>query len=259
MDTEDQPTPQSNAAESAQRGDLYSALAGARGEWPTIKRDRTATVQMKNGGKYSFKYADLFDVFEGIDDVLAAYGLTVMQSPAKDGSTWLVETIIGHASGQERVFYFPIKAQQGRGLDDAQSFQSAFQLAKRYALSAALGIATEESIEGDPKGHRTEPKNGQPEGTDPFREEDGLRAPRGAKISADMTPRQMAEEAARAIEAQMDDPKTPVGLNGVWNRNERFIERMQQRHDDLFQSIYDKFHSRMAAMDGNAPLDANEV
>ena len=218
-------------------GGLFKALAGARGEFPPITKDRTAVIKMKSGGQYSYKYADLADVFTAIDPALAAYGLAVMQYPSDDCRAILTE--VTHESGASKVTPWPIKPMPQRNLDDAQSFQAAVQVAKRYSLTAAIGVSTEETIEGDPRAHR----NARVETKDPYNEEDGVRMPVGAKWDKSMTPRQIAEAAAIAIEDQLGKAKTAVGLNGVWNRNDRFINNMNEKHDDLFQGVFDKFHS----------------
>jgi hypothetical protein len=219
---------------------LFKALAGARNEFPEIPRNRIATIQMKSGGKYSYKYADLSDVIAATTPALSAWGLSIMQYPEDDQ----VVTILAHESGASKEFLFPIKPMPQRTLQDSTQFQSAFQVAKRYALTGVLGISTEETIEGDAKGHKV---LNSPEAKDPFHEPDGIRAPRGAIIKDGMTKEAMAEEAARAIEAQMDEVKTAYGLNGVWSRNERFIEKFKESYDPLFQNIFDKFHARMEA------------
>lgn len=220
---------------------LFSDLAKARGEFPEIPRTRTAVVRMKNGGQYSYNYADLADVLSAVTPALSAYGLSVCQYPTGPE----IVTEIAHSSGAIRKTTWPIKAMPQRGLEDAQSFQSAVQVAKRYALTAALGISTEETVEGDPKAQRFQKETkGAPNAlNENFETPDGVRLPRGAKFTAKMTQREKAVEAARAIEAQFDEVKTVVGLNGVWNRNQMFIDRLSEAHDDLFQSIYDKFHA----------------
>lgn len=225
---------------------ILTALSKARGEFPEIPRNRVATVRMKNGGQYSYNYADLADVFRAINPILSAYGLNVEQFPRGQE----LVTIIGHESGEVREYLWPIKSMPQRGTDDCQSFQSAVQVAKRYALTAALGISTEETVEGDEKATRRTQNNDAMKIDDNFDTVDGKRIPRGAQISKDMTPRQMAEEVARAIEAQLDDVKTPVGLNGVWNRNQAFIDKLSEKHSDLFDNVYDHFHSLMGQMDG---------
>ena len=241
-----------NNSELAARGNpmasLFGALARARGEFPDIPRNRVATIQMKNGGRYSYRYADLADVINATTPALSAYGLAVMQWP--EGSE--LQTMITHESGQSKVFPWPIKALPKRDLSDTQSYQSAIQVAKRYAMCAALGISTEETIEGDEKAHKTILSGGREQQSDPFIEDDGIRAPHGAKVTASMSKEQKAKEAGRAIIAQFDDVKTEKGLNGVWSRNQRFIDVFQSDYDAIFQDVYDAFNSRLHAIETEA-------
>lgn len=212
---------------------IYQALAKARGEFPAIPKNRVATVK-SDKASYSYKYADLSDVFAAVDPVLSAYGLTVFQRPIGPE----LETIIAHESGQVISGRWPVRAMKGQGLDTAMSYQAAIQVAKRYALTAMLGISTEETVEGD---HRR--KEGMPEGiNENFETGDGVRMPRGAKFTKDMSARDKAVEAARAIEAQFDEAKTPVGVSGAWDRNSKFIDLLAEKHDDLYQTLFDKFH-----------------
>jgi hypothetical protein len=228
--------PQVSAPPVADCALIYAALAKARGEFPAIPKNRVATVK-SDKASYSYKYADLSDVFEAVDPVLAAYGITVFQRPVGNE----LETVVAHESGQIITGKWPIRAMKGQGLDTAMSYQAAVQVAKRYALTAMLGISTEETVEGD---HRR--KEGMPEGiNEHFETGDGVRMPRGAKFTKDMTAREKAVEAARAIEAQFDEAKTAVGISGAWDRNSKFIDLLAEKHDDLFQNLTDKFHFLM--------------
>ena len=228
---------QALAQKAASSSPLLRAKAAAQGEYPEIPRTRVATVRMKSGGSYSYSYADLADVFSAVRPVNAAHGLSVTQWP--DGLTLM--TRVAHESGEYEDTPWPIKPLPQRSLEDSQSFQSAVQVAKRYALSAALGIATEETIEGD-----NSRKRGLPDGmNEKFETGDGTRMPVGAKITSDMTPRQRAEEARRAIIDQFNSVKTQVGLNGVWNRNQDFIAILEERHRDLYDEVFDVFERQM--------------
>ena len=232
---------------------LNAALAKARLEFADIPRTRRATVKMKTGGSYSYSYADLADVFRAVTPGLSANELAITQYP--DG-TYIVTAIL-HSSGEERVSNWPVKPMPARGIDDAQSYQSAVQVAKRYALTAALGISTEETVEGDPRAHRREPAAQDDPGTvnPEFETPDGVRHPVGAKFTPKMTPREKAVEAQRAIVAQLDEAKTEKGLSGAWGRNEMFIEALRDRHADLFDNLYAHYSARedaMTAPDENA-------
>lgn len=213
---------------------LFAARAKASGEFPKISRNRTATVRMKDGGSYSYSYADLSDVLEAVNPVLAAHGLSVWQFP-RDNQ---LHTVITHESGETfEAAPWPIKPMPKRSLDDCQSYQSAVQVAKRYALSAFLGITTEETVEGNTRTGRDRRVNMD----DNFETGDGVRLPRGAKIDRSWTKEKKAKEVARAIEAQFDDVKTVVGLEGVWDRNSDFIERLREGHSSLYSDLFDKF------------------
>lgn len=221
----------------AAQNPLFKALSDARGEYPDIPKTRTATVKMTNGGQYSYDYADLADVISAVSPVLSAFGLDFYQYP--NGQNLM--TVITHESGLERSTPWPIKAMPKRNLDDAMSYQSSLQVTKRYALLSALGISAEETHEGD---HSR--KRGMPKGiNENFETEDGVRSPKGAKFNASMTPREKAEEAARAICEQFDEVKTQVGVNGVWARNETFIDALSERHSDLYENVFETFHKYM--------------
>lgn len=218
---------------------IFAALAKARGQYPEIVKNRVATIKSEKA-QYSYKYADLSDVFNAIDPVLSSHGLTVMQFPHNSE----LVTIIGHESGESIQGAWPIKAMKGGDTGTAQAFQAAVQVAKRYALTALLGVSTEETVEGDINRKVSaiiDPMN------DRFETGDGRRLPAGAKVSADMTPRQMAEEAARAIGDQFKSAKTGKGLSGAWDRNSSFIDKLAAKYDDLYQDLLDQFQTTMDA------------
>lgn len=231
---ENEETPNTERQSKAQ---IFAALAKARGIYPQIVKNRVATIK-SDKAQYSYKYADLSDVFAAIDPVLSENGLTVMQFP--DGQNLV--TVVGHESGESITGTWPIRAMKGGDVGTAQGFQSAVQVAKRYALTAMLGVSTEETVEGDVNRRLAsiiDPIN------DRFEVGDGVRMPAGAKFTKDMTNRQKAEEAARAIEAQFRDTKTGKGLSGAWDRNVMFIDLLAEKHDDLYQNVLDAFSALM--------------
>lgn len=227
------------ASEAKFTGQLFSALAKARAEFPPIHKNRVATVK-HDKGQYSYKYADLSDVFEAIDAALAAYGITIFQHP----SGLELVTVLAHESGEMFTGRWPIKAMKGQDLGNAQSYQAAVQVAKRYALTALIGVSTEETVEGDMS--RKSPSV-RGEMTEAFETGDGVTMPRGAKFTKDMTNRQKAQEAARAIEETFRTVKTAQGLSGAWDRNSVFIDLLAAKHDDLYQNVVDVFQTLMDA------------
>ena len=120
---------------------LDAALVAALNEMPDITKGKSAKVEMKGGGHYSYSYADLGDVLTAVRPVLKKHGLAVLQDVTSPGSGVVaVATIIVHTSGARDV-YGPLVMPAG---GTPQALGSAITYARRYALLAALGIATED-------------------------------------------------------------------------------------------------------------------
>jgi hypothetical protein len=120
--------------------EIHAALVAALNELPRIAKGNTAKVPMKSGGTYSYTYADLGDVIDSVRPVLHKHGLAVMQDVTGEGRTVFVQTLILHTSG-DVLRFGPISLPAG---DTPQTMGSAVTYCRRYALLAALGIATED-------------------------------------------------------------------------------------------------------------------
>jgi len=121
--------------------ELSSALVSAMGDLSDIRKGKEAKVQMKSGGSYGYKYADLADTIQQIRPVLAQHGLAVLQSPVShDNDTVSIYTTIIHSSGQQLTFG-PLTLPAGR---TAQETGSAITYGRRYALLSCLGLAAED-------------------------------------------------------------------------------------------------------------------
>jgi hypothetical protein len=91
------------------------------------------------------KYADLHSVMEAAK-VYAKHGIAVWQDATTEERGVAVRTRLAHTSGQW-VEMGPMIVPVGK--QDAHGYGSATTYAKRYALSAALGISTEEDDDGN--------------------------------------------------------------------------------------------------------------
>ena len=107
-------------------------------------------------------YADLAGVIEAIKEPLKANGLSVSQVPCIESDKMFLTTLLMHSSGQWISGDYLITAIKP---NDPQSIGSAITYARRYALSAILGVATEdddaESATGRKPETKTEPKKEQ--------------------------------------------------------------------------------------------------
>jgi len=121
-------------------GPLAAALAKATTEFATVTRDKTVTVQTKSGGSYSFKYAPLDSVLAAVRGPLSKNGLALVQM--LDEGT--LETLLIHESGA----FLSGRVALPEGAD-IQTLGSAITYLRRYAISAILGIATEDDDDGN--------------------------------------------------------------------------------------------------------------
>jgi hypothetical protein len=122
--------------------ELAAALAKAQSEFPKIPRDRTVEVATRSGGKYKFAYAPLDTIMDKIRPVLKSNGLAFMQS--LNGES--LSTTLLHTSGE----WLASDPMPVRVADSGpQAFGSAITYARRYALTAILGIVTEDDDDGN--------------------------------------------------------------------------------------------------------------
>lgn len=93
------------------------------------------------------KYATLADILNTVRPVLGKYGLSVIQTPSStDGINVQISTLLLHESGE---WFEPepliVKVEKAT----AQGVGSAVTYARRYSLSAILGVASEDDDDGN--------------------------------------------------------------------------------------------------------------
>lgn len=126
---------------SEQINEIADALCKFQKDCPTIELDRLVKVKMKAGGEYTFSYATMGNIKRIITPLLAENGLSYSQPISPDGT---VNTILLHRSGQFLAGSLLIK-----GDATPQGIGSAITYAKRYSLSAILGIVTDDDDDGN--------------------------------------------------------------------------------------------------------------
>jgi hypothetical protein len=114
---------------------LAAALAKAQGAMKGAVKDSANPF-------FKSKYADLASVVEAIRAAFSANGLSYIQTvEPSDKDEVRVETTLLHASGEWiscGVLALPVSKA------DAQGYGSALTYARRYSLSAAVGVAPED-------------------------------------------------------------------------------------------------------------------
>jgi hypothetical protein len=120
------------------RKELFKAISAAQGEFTTVE---------KNGKNPHFnsKFAPLDSIIEMVRPILPRHGLSAIQFTEIEPGGIVVETVISHDSGQYisgRLFMPAVK-------QDPQGYGSALTYGRRYALAAALGIVSDEDVDGN--------------------------------------------------------------------------------------------------------------
>ena len=126
---------------SEQIDQLATALVKAQAELPSAKKN-SVNPHFRN------HYADFKAVTEAAS-VIHQHGLAYIQtSEVREGQLGIVTTLI-HVSGQWISGFMPVVVGDQARQQGPQSWGSGITYAKRYALSAILGIAADEDDDGN--------------------------------------------------------------------------------------------------------------
>lgn len=123
-----------------------------------------------NNPYFNSKYAPLQEVLNIVRPLLAKHGLAVTQSPSSDGKSVTITTVLMHESG-EWIEFDPIVLNAEK--TTPQGIGSAITYGRRYSLSAALGIASEDDDDGNEASKPDEQQSvkSKPEPTPPKKEQ----------------------------------------------------------------------------------------
>lgn len=130
---------------SEQLNELAAALAKAQGKMDSASKD-------SSNPHFQSKYASLASCWEACREPLSANGLAVVQRVKQaTGQVVVVETLLLHASGQwlKQDVRLPVDK------PTAQSVGSAITYARRYGLTAMVGIAPDDDDDGNAASGKT--------------------------------------------------------------------------------------------------------
>lgn len=118
---------------SEQLNELAAALSKAQGQIEGAKKDAKNLF-------FKSSYSTLASVWDACRKPLSDNGLSVTQCPEEADNGIAIETMLLHSSGQwiKSRYTMPVSKL------DAQAVGSAITYARRYALSAVVGIAPED-------------------------------------------------------------------------------------------------------------------
>ena len=99
-----------------------------------------------NNPFFKSKYAPLNDVLNLVRPILSKHGLSIFQSPSGDGDNIIITTMLMHSSG-EWIESDPLILKADKAT--TQGAGSAITYGRRYAVSAILGISSEDDDDGN--------------------------------------------------------------------------------------------------------------
>ena len=117
---------------------VASAMVKARGQFPTIRKDRV-------NPHFKSRYADLATVIEAVTESLSVNGLVILQPTDETDTGTMVETLIVHGESGE---YIGSTYKLKMAKDDAQGKGAGLTYARRFALCSLLGIAADDDDDG---------------------------------------------------------------------------------------------------------------
>lgn len=220
---------------SAEIGALAEALAKAQGEFVNPSRNREVTVRTKTGGSYKFSYATFDAILDVIRKPLANNGLSFVQG-VSEGK--LVTTLM-HASGQWLETVTPILVKQD-GNDANQALGSAITYAKRYALTAILGVAADEDDDANSADGNT-----IMEQTD--RAPAPVRQARPANVPPPPAKEMTAADWCAAAIGTVKTFKTTEQIGKWQSANSRAIDKLERQAPELYARLMDAINECLDA------------
>ena len=144
----EQSSPSSALRTSVHTDKFDVALAKAQVELENPAKTKTAKVKgvSKKTGKdfeMSYTYADIGDVLASARPILAKHGISITQVPMPRANMMMLVTRLSHA-GQWIEGDYPVCQIAA----DHQQMGSALTYARRYALTAMIGVAAEDDDDG---------------------------------------------------------------------------------------------------------------
>ncbi len=131
-------------------GNLALAVSKLQGEVQNLVKDKKA---------YNYLYVELSSVLDAIRPLLSKYKLAVFQLPGSADDKVTLETIIAHESGEWMRSCIEMAVEVNKGMTKAQAVGSVISYARRYSLTAMLGIA---QADNDASSEYAAPKKEQP-------------------------------------------------------------------------------------------------
>lgn len=132
---------------------LTEALSALQADLPVIPKANTARVETRNGGSYSYAFADLATISREVLPRLAGLGLAWVCGPTLVDGAFVLRWELRHVSGDSITGTYPLP-----GNGTPQELGSAITYGRRYCLTSVVGIAPEDDDDGAVASQRPAPR-----------------------------------------------------------------------------------------------------
>ena len=127
--------------DNARNIELYKAIFEIKNKLIVPKNGKVKT------GRFSYEYFKLEDIFLKLDPLLIEYGVHLDQYPAKNGAV-LCSRFIHIKTGQKTPLA-ELKIIHGDSNNKCQAQGAGVTYAKRYSVTAMLGLMVQEDTDGN--------------------------------------------------------------------------------------------------------------
>lgn len=135
--------------QSEKIGEISQALTNFQKECPVLDFDGEAKLKGNskagNAYEYGYKYLTLPKLRRDTRDYIAKNDLALFQTTMSEGGQFFLVTTLSHKSGEWLRGYYVLVAD----MKDPQKLGSVMSYAKRYAMSAILGVVADDDDDGE--------------------------------------------------------------------------------------------------------------
>lgn len=243
---------------------IAEALAAAQAEIQNPHKNREVTVRPREGSPYSFSYATLDGILDGVRPILAKNWIAIVQTMVFIGEnrTPAMRTTLLHKSGESIGTDVPMTIERNGN----QALGSAMTYARRYGLIGLLGIAADEDDDGNSADGNTveasktrQPAARQSPGgpTAPPRREPnndmGTNGQQGEQIAPAAAPAPARSGAAAAAKSEFVRLSASLASKLGADEAEHQIAAIRKRNGDKWQTTL----AEVSALDASTPAPRN--
>lgn len=207
-----------------------AAFAKASADFPTVPLNGTG-----HNGK---KYATLKDITSCTRPVLSENGLALTFAIEVNGEV-IVTAKLMHKSGHSESTSIKLPKENSGSKNAVQAIGSSQTYGQRYTAQAILGLSLGDDTEDDGRG------SGQPETPAITPKTATWEQTVIQDLPPDATPRDKAQEIAKAICAQWSRMKGERQIGNEWDRRAHLIAKLETDHPDLHETVVDGYENRL--------------